>query len=266
MSTNADSTVRCAVDPRGVATVTLNRPELHNAFDDALIGRLTETFRALDADPAVRVVVLAAEGRSFSAGADLGWMKRMAGYGWDENYRDAQQLAELMRTINELSKPTIAQVQGAAYGGGVGLVACCDIAVASEAASFCLSEVKLGLIPAVISPYVARAIGERQCRRYFVTAERFDAAEAHRIGLVHEVVAADQLAARVEALARTLLGNGPAAMSAAKALARDVAHGPVDAALIDETAKRIAERRASDEGREGLSAFLDKRRPGWVKE
>ncbi len=265
MSSASEPTVLCGVDARGVATVTLNRPELHNAFDDALIAALTDTFRRLDTDPRVRVVVLAAAGRSFSAGADLGWMKRMAGYGWEENYRDARQLAELMRALNELGKPTVARVQGAAYGGGVGLVACCDIALASTAASFCLSEVKLGLIPAVISPYVVRAIGERHARRYFVSAERFDAAEALRIGLVHEVVAPEALDERLEVLLKTLLGNGPEAMRAAKALAREVAPAPVDEAVIDDTARRIAERRASVEGREGLSAFLEKRRPKWCE-
>ncbi|TCO79279.1 methylglutaconyl-CoA hydratase [Plasticicumulans lactativorans] len=249
----------------GVATLTLNRPELHNAFDDALIAALTAALRRLEADPAVRVVVLAANGKSFSAGADLNWMRRMADYTVAQNLDDARGLAELMRTLNALAKPTVAKVQGAAYGGGVGLVACCDIAVAADGASFCLSEVRLGLIPAVISPYVVNAIGERQARRYFVSAERFDAAEARRIGLVHEVVPAAGLDAKVDELLATLAGNGPAAMVAAKDLARAVARGPLDAAMIEDTARRIADIRASAEGREGLSAFLGKRRPAWTE-
>lgn len=249
----------------GVATLTLNRPELHNAFDDALIAALTAALRRLEADPAVRVVVLAANGKSFSAGADLNWMRRMADYTVAQNLDDARGLAELMRTLNALAKPTVARVQGAAYGGGVGLVACCDIAVAADSASFCLSEVRLGLIPAVISPYVVNAIGERQARRYFVSAERFDAAEAQRIGLVHEVVPAAALDAKVSELLATLAGNGPAAMVAAKDLARAVTRGPLDAAMIEDTARRIADIRASAEGREGLSAFLGKRRPAWLE-
>ena len=184
----------------GVATVTLNRADVHNAFNDAVIADLTDALRRLGDDDKVRAVVLRAEGKSFSAGADLGWMQRMAGYGHAENLRDAGALAELMRVLNFLPKPTVARVQGAAFGGGVGLVACCDIAIASDAAAFSLSEVRLGLIPAVISPYVVAAIGERAARRYFLTAERFDAAEALRIGLVHQVVPADQLDAAVDAI------------------------------------------------------------------
>ena len=246
-----------------VATLTLNRPERHNAFDDALIAELTAELRRLDADDSVRVVVLAAAGKSFSAGADLHWMRRMADYTEAQNLADARALAELMRTLDGLSKPVIAQVQGAAYGGGVGLVACCDLAIASDAASFCLSETRLGLIPAVISPYVVAAIGARQARRWCVTAERFDAATALRLGLVHEVVAPERLAARVDELLATLADNGPQAMREAKRLVRDVAGRPLDAALIDDTAQRIARIRASDEGREGVTAFLDKRAPGW---
>lgn len=248
----------------GVATVTLNRPQLHNAFDDALIESLTATLRTLEADAAVRVVVLAANGKSFSAGADLNWMRRMADYSEAQNLDDARGLGELMRTLNGLAKPTLARVQGAAYGGGVGLVACCDIVIAATSASFCLSEVKLGLIPAVISPYVVNAIGERQARRYFISAERFDAATAQRLGLVHEVVEPQALDARVDELLATLAQNGPAAMVAAKRLAQDVARGPLDAALIEDTAQRIAAIRASAEGREGLSAFLGKRQPDWI--
>ncbi len=246
-----------------VAIVTLHRPELHNAFDDALIAELTAELRRLDADDSVRVVVLAAAGKSFSAGADLHWMRRMAAYDEAQNLADARALAELMRTLDGLSKPVIAQVQGAAYGGGVGLIACCDVVIAAETASFCLSETRLGLIPAVISPYVVAAIGARQARRWCVSAEAFDAATALRLGLVHEVVAPERLAARVDELLATLAGNGPQAMREAKRLVRDVAGRPLDAALIDDTARRIARLRASPEGREGVSAFLDKRAPAW---
>lgn len=250
----------------GVATLTLNRPDIHNAFDDTLIAELTGHLRALDGDPDVRVVVLGARGRSFSAGADLNWMRRMAGYGFEQNLADARDLAELMRTLDGLAQPTVARVQGAAFGGGVGLVACCDIAIASDAASFCLSEVRLGLIPAAISPYVVAAMGERQARRYFTTAERFDAVTARRIGLVHEVVPAEELDGRVGSLLEQLRGNGPKAMAAAKDLARFVSRTPLNAGQIEETARRIAAIRASNEGREGLDAFLGKRAPAWTRE
>lgn len=252
-------------DEYGRATITLNRPEIHNAFDDTLINALAEEFRRLERDPAVRVVILAARGKSFSSGADLNWMRRMADYSFDENLADAMGLADLMKALSDLSKPTIALVQGAAIGGGVGLVACCDIALASENASFCLSEVRLGLIPAVISPYVAAAIGPRAMRRYFITAERFDAAEACRLGLVHEVMPADQLGQRADQLSRMLLKNGPQAMASVKALVAEVALSFLDDDLIADTAERIAEIRASDEGREGLSAYLEKRQPNWIR-
>lgn len=250
----------------GIATVTLNRPERHNAFDDVLIAELTDTLRAMEADPAVRVVVLAGSGKSFSAGADLNWMKRMAEYSEQENYRDALALAELMEVLDGLAKPTVARVQGAAYGGGVGLVACCDIVIASEAARFCLSEVRLGLIPAAISPYVAKAMGEQQARRYFVTAEAFDADEARRIGLAHEVVAPELLDDALKAVLHGMAGNGPQAMAAAKDLARFVGRGPVDRAMIEDTARRIAEIRVGAEGQEGLAAFLEKRKPAWKED
>jgi methylglutaconyl-CoA hydratase len=248
----------------GVATVTLNRADVHNAFNDALIADMTGALRRLGADDKVRAVVLRAEGKSFSAGADLGWMQKMANYGHEENLRDASALAELMRTLNFLPKPTVARVQGAAFGGGVGLAACCDIAIASETAAFSLSEVRLGLIPAVISPYVVAAIGERSARRYFLTAERFDAAEALRIGLVHQVVPAREIDAAVDAILARLSQGGPAAQRATKDLIFAVAHRPVDAALIHDTAQRIANIRASSEGREGLAGFLEKRKPAWI--
>lgn len=255
-----------ALDARGVAEIRLNRPALHNAFDDTLIADLTAELAAFDADPAVRVLVLAAEGKSFSAGADLNWMKRMAGYGQAENLDDARALAQLMQTLNQMRVPTIARVQGAAFGGGVGLAACCDIVVASERASFSLSEVRLGLIPAVISPYVVGKIGASQARRYFLTAERFDAATALRLGLVHEVVGDAALDDTVATLVAAMLDNGPQAMGAAKQLIARVAGQPIDAALIDDTAQRIATIRATTEGREGLTAFLEKRSPSWANQ
>ena len=262
MTTPSDS-VLVAVAGDGVATVTLNRPELHNAFNDTVIADLTRILAGLGADPAVRVVVLRAAGKSFSAGADLGWMRRMAGYSADENFADAMGLAYLMHSLDRLPKPTVAVVQGAAFGGGVGLVAACDIAIAAEGASFCLSEVKLGLIPAVISPYVVAAMGERACRRYFLTAERFSAAEALRLGLVHAVVEAGALEAALAGILERLRDGGPEAQSAAKELIFAVAGRPVDDALIRDTARRIAGRRASAEGREGTAAFLEKRQPVW---
>ncbi len=252
-----------AVDDAGVARLTLKRPEVHNAFNDELIADLTAALKRLEQDPAVRAVLLAAEGKSFSAGADLNWMKRMAGYSEEENRADARGLAGLMRRLDGLAKPTVALVQGAAYGGGVGLVACCDIAIAATRASFCLSEVKLGLIPAVISPYVIAAIGARAARRYFVTAERFDAEAALRLGLVQEVVAPEELEAAGRRVLDALLAGGPEAQAAAKRLVRDLAGLPIDDALVEETAKRIAEVRAGAEAREGVSAFLEKRPPAW---
>lgn len=253
------------IDEHGRATLTMNRPEIHNAFDDTLIAALTGKLRELEADPRVRVVILAASGRSFSAGADLSWMRRMADYTPEENLTDAMALAELMKTLDGLGKPTVALVQGAAYGGGVGLVACCDLAIASHRASFCLSEVKLGLIPAVISPYLVSAIGPRAARRYFQSAETFDAAEARRIGLLHEVVAEEELPAAAFRLSGAFLKNGPASMAAAKELVSRVSRAPLDGAMIRDTAERIAKTRASAEGKEGLTAFLQKRNPSWVK-
>ncbi len=250
---------------RGIATVRMNRPDVHNAFDDHLIAELTMELRRLEQAPEVRVVVLAANGKSFSAGADLNWMQRMAKYSEAENLRDAVAMAGLMRTLHGMHKPTIARVQGAAFGGGVGLVACCDIAVAATEASFSLSEVRLGLIPSVIGPYVIAAIGERQARRYFLTAERFGAEEARRIGLVHEVTTGDRLDEAVINFADHLLKGGPNALAAAKKLIADVARHSLDDALMEETARRIASIRVSPEGREGLSAFLEKHPPAWTK-
>jgi methylglutaconyl-CoA hydratase len=248
---------------QGIATVRMNRPDVHNAFDDALIGALTAELRRLDAAQEVRVIVLAANGNSFCAGADLKWMQRMATYSREENLRDAMALADLMRTLDGVKKPTIARVQGAAFGGGVGLVACCDIAIASTEAAFSLSEVRLGLIPSVISPYVIAAIGEREARRYFLTAERFDAVEARRIGLVHDVVDSGALDEAVATIAGHLLKGGPQALAAAKKLIADVSRRAMDDALSAETARRIAAIRVEREGQEGLAAFLEKRPPAW---
>jgi methylglutaconyl-CoA hydratase len=256
------STFLEAVDGRGVATLTLNRPDRHNAFDDALIAELTAALRRLGGDPGVLAVVLASSGRSFSAGADLEWMRRMARHSFEANLADAAGLAGLLHTLDRLPKPTLALVQGAAYGGGVGLVACCDVAVASERAGFCLSEVKLGLTPATISPYVVNAVGARWARRLFQTAEVFTAARAREIGLVHEVVPEDGLAAGEEVL-RAVLQGAPGAQADAKDLVFLCEGRPVDAALGEETGRRIALRRASAEGQEGIAAFLDKRPPAW---
>ena len=252
------------ISPSGVATVTINRPAVHNVFDDTFIADLTATLRDLEDDLDTRFVVLAANGKSFSAGADINWMQRMADYTEQQNLEDARLLAELMRTLHDFKKPTLARVQGAAFGGGVGLVACCDIAIASEHASFALTEVKLGLIPAVISPYVVKAVGERHARRYVITGERFDAREALRIGLVHKVVVDESLDDWIARFVKMLSGNGPLAMREAKDLVNAVSRGPIDAEMIDYTAHRIAAIRTSDEGQEGLNAFLDKRKPDWV--
>ncbi|MEQ8355951.1 MAG: enoyl-CoA hydratase/isomerase family protein [Kiloniellaceae bacterium] len=251
------------IDKRGVARITLTRAEVHNAFNEVLVAELTAALDGLAQDPRVRVVVLAAQGRSYSAGADLNWMKAMAGYTRAENVEDARRLARLMQTLNSLPKPTIALVQGPAYGGGVGLVACCDVVIAVEEAKFCLSEVKLGLIPAVISPYVIAKLGEAAARRFFVTAEAFSAWEAQRLGLVHEVVERGALEGRGRQIVDAIMQGGPEAQAAAKDLVFAVSGRRLDDNLIEATANRIAELRASSEGREGIAAFLEKRRPNW---
>ncbi|PKR55623.1 enoyl-CoA hydratase/isomerase family protein [Thalassospira marina] len=263
---NDNSALICEIADNGIARITLNRPEIHNAFDDQLISDLTTTLKRLNDNENVRVVQLTGAGKSFSAGADLNWMKRMATYSHAENLADSRDLAALMKTLNFMGKPTIALVNGAAFGGGVGLAACCDIVIASEHAKFCLSETRLGLIPAVISPYVIEAIGVAQARRYFISAERFDAKTAQNIGLVHDVVSAEELLAKGDEMARTLLQNSPAAMQAAKDLIYAIANQPITDTIIEDTATRIADQRASAEGREGVSAFLEKRSAFWIKE
>jgi len=248
-----------------VAVVTLNRPEVRNAFDDVLIANLTNVLLDLDKDETVRVVVLAGAGKAFCAGADLNWMKRMAGYGYEDNLKDANALAAMLKTLDRMSKPTVARVHGPAYAGGVGLVAACDIAIGSPAAEFCLTEVKLGLSPATISPYVVRAMGERLARRYFLTGEVIDADEAYRIRLLSGVSTVDELDGTIDALLGHLVAGGREAHAKIKDLVRTVAAGAVDDAMIADTAKRIAEIRVSQEGKEGIASFLEKRKPAWVK-
>jgi len=247
----------------GVARVTLDRPDVRNAFDDRLISLLHKSFVDIENDKAIRVVILAGNGPAFCAGADLNWMKRMAGYGYEQNLADAQALAEMLATLDRIPKPTIARVHGPVFAGGTGLVAACDIAVGTPEAKFCFSEAKLGLSPATISPYVIRAIGERAARRYFLTAEVFDAVEAERIGLLTLKVEKEFLDKTIEDLLDHLLAGGPQAHREIKALVRAVSGRPVDHALVAETAKRIAEIRVSPEGREGIASFLEKRKASW---
>jgi methylglutaconyl-CoA hydratase len=247
----------------GIARLTLDRPEIRNAFDDALIGKLTEALRKLDADASVRAVVLAGNGPAFCAGADLNWMKRMAGYTYEQNLADARALAAMLKTLDRMRKPTVARVHGPAFAGGVGLVAACDIAVGSTAARFCLSESKLGLSPATISPYVVRAMGERMARRYFLSAEVFDASEAHRIGLLSMVSPSEKLDGEIDEILKHLVQGGPEALAKIKDLIRVVSSGSISDSMIEDTATRIAEIRVSPEGREGIASFLEKRKPSW---
>jgi methylglutaconyl-CoA hydratase len=247
-----------------IAQITLNRPDVRNAFNETTIAEIKQAFSELGDDAALRAIVLTANGPAFCAGADLNWMKKMAGYTHAENHADALQLAEMLRTIYRCPKPVVAKVQGDCYAGGMGLVAACDIIVAVEEANFCLSEVKLGLIPATISPYVIKAMGENASRRYFLTAERFGAQEALRIGFVHEVVSADALDAKVAEIVKALVNNSPNAVQQAKVLVREVVGQEVNDALLADTAERIAHIRASDQGREGVASFLEKRKPAWL--
>lgn len=247
-----------------VAVVWMNREKVRNAFNETVIAELTQAYRVLGADDDVRAIVLAGHGPAFCAGADLDWMRRMSTYSLDDNRRDARGLADMLRTIHDCPKLTIARVHGDAYAGGMGLVAACDIAVGAFNASFSLSETRLGLLPATISPYVMRAIGERACRRYMLTAEKFDASEAFRIGLLHEITPPDELDARINTILGTLMATSDAAVAATKTLIRDVASKPIDDALAADTAERIARMRASDDGREGIASFLAKRKPRWL--
>lgn len=246
-----------------VARVFLNRPEVRNAFNDGVIAELTQAFATFGADASLRCIVLGGHGKAFCAGADLAWMRAMSGYAWEENRADAQRLADMLWTIWSCPVPVVGRIHGDCYAGGVGLAAVCDVLVASEAAGFCLSEAKLGLLPSTIGPYVVKAMGEQQARRWFVTAERFDAARAQAMGFVHEVCAADALDAKVDELVATLVANGPMAVRACKRLVQDVAGRAITDELRADTARRIADIRASDEGREGVQAFLGKRTPGW---
>jgi methylglutaconyl-CoA hydratase len=246
-----------------VAEVWLNRPEVRNAFNDGVIAELTVAFRALAADGELRAVVLGGHGKAFCAGADLAWMRAMADYTWPQNHADAARLAEMLWTIWNCPVPVVGRLHGDCYAGGVGLAAVCDVLVAAEGMHFCLSEARLGLLPATIGPYVVKALGEQAARRWFVSAERFSAAQAQVLGFVHEVVAADALDARVAEIVAAVVANGPAAVRACKRLVKDVADRDIDATLRDETARRIADIRASAEGREGVSAFLNKRDPAW---
>lgn len=261
MSDDSPFTIEHRTD--GVAVVTLDRPAIHNAFDDRLIATLTGALETIGRDDAVRAVVLTGRGKSFSAGADLNWMRRSADYGEEENLADARALAKLMATLDQLPKPTIARVNGAALGGGLGLVCACDIAIAADHARFGTTEVKLGIMPSVIGPYVLAAIGPRQARRIMLTGERFDAAEALRIGLVHQIVPLNAMDDTIDTALGELLTAGPAAVAATKVLIREIGMRPISSEVIDETARRIAALRATPEAKEGLGAFLDKRQPGW---
>jgi methylglutaconyl-CoA hydratase len=249
----------------GAAVLWLNRPEVRNAFNETMIAELTSAFGEIDADPAVRAVVLAGHGKAFCAGADLNWMKRMAEVDFEENRKDAAAFGAMLGRLRAMKKPTVARLHGAVFAGGMGLAAACDIAVASTDAEFCLSEVRLGLIPATIGPYVLAAMGERAAHRYFLTAERFDAAEAYRIGFVQELTQPHELDATVNEILGQLVQGAPGAHAAAKDLLRAIAHRPIDAALMGDMAARIAAARASDEGREGMRAFFEKRPPSWLK-
>jgi len=257
---------RFQVDERGVAWITLDRPQQHNAFDDEMITGLIGVLESIEEDELVRLVVLSGAGKSFSSGADLNWMRRMADFDEQRNRADARQLADLMYRLNHFPRPVVARVHGAAFGGGIGLIACCDIVVASSNTIFCLAEVRLGLAPAVISPYVINKIGESASRRYMLTAERFEASDAQRMGLVHEIVAESELDARVERLLEDLLRGGTCAQAATKQLLLEVGGVPLGDKVIEQTVSCISTLRASEEGIEGLNAFLHKRRPRWFED
>jgi len=246
-----------------VARVWLNRPDVRNAFNDTVVAELTAAFRALGADASLRAIVLGGHGKAFCAGGDLNWMRSMADYSWEQNRADAQALADMLWTLYTCPLPVVGRVHGDCYAGGVGLAAVCDVLVAAEGMHFCLSEARLGLLPATIGPYVVRALGQQASRRYFVSAERFSAAEAHRLGFVHELAGVDGIDQKVEAIVQALVANGPAAVKASKLLVRDLAGVALTPELRADTARRIADIRASDEGREGVQSFLNKRKPAW---
>ena len=247
-----------------VARVWLNRPEVRNAFNEGVIAELGAAFTAFAADDDLRAIVLGGHGKAFCAGADLSWMRAMADFSWEQNRADAQALADMLWAIWSCPVPVVGRIHGDCYAGGVGLAAVCDVLVAAEGVTFCLSEARLGLLPGTISPYVVRAMGEQASRRYFVTAERFSAVQAAAMGFVHEVCAADALDAKVDEIVAALVANGPRATRACKQLVQDVAGLPITPELRIETARRIADIRASDEGREGVQSFLNKRRPSWL--
>ncbi|WP_289030667.1 enoyl-CoA hydratase/isomerase family protein [uncultured Paraglaciecola sp.] len=262
-SNTSEASVLLEINDQGVATVTLNRPNVHNAFDHQLINQLTLIFQSLESNHSIRAMVLAANGKSFSAGADINWMQRMASYTYQENLADANALANMLLLLNTLKVPTIARVQGAAFGGAIGLIACCDMAIGSKLSKFCLSEVKLGLIPATISTYVIEAIGARQARRYFSTAEVFSARRARRIGLLNEAVAEEELDRTIENIVEHILKNSPLAITAAKQLIQEVQHLNKPEDIISITSEKIAKVRVSEQGQEGLNAFLQKRPANW---
>lgn len=263
--TTAPPTLEIRRPSRFVAEVWLNRPDVRNAFNDGVIAELHAAFTGFEAEPELRAVLLAGHGKAFCAGADLAWMRQMAGYDWERNRADAQALADMLWAIYRCPVPVVGRVHGDCYAGGVGLAAVCDVLVAAEGVTFCLSEARLGLLPATIGPYVVRAMGEQAARRYFVTAERFSATQAAAMGFVHELCSAETLDAKVAEIIGALRANGPMALRACKTLVQDVAAAPLDAALRAETARRIADSRASDEGREGVRSFLDKRKPLWLE-
>ena len=266
MHLNRNQTISLSIDDNGICSVTLNRPEIRNAFNDVMIKEITEALVMLESSRQVRIIVLQGAGKSFCAGADINWMRRMADYDEDQNYRDASLMSDMMDRLYRFPKPTLAHVHGAVFGGGVGLVACCDIAIASQNTVFSLSEVKIGLIPSVISPYVVEAIGARNARRYFLSGERFGAPIARHLGLIHECCEDSDLPALKQTILNELLQSAPVAQKIAKAQLQNVVANHIDSEIRRQTARMIAQVRASDEGREGTSAFLEKRPPSWRSE
>ena len=262
--TNIAPTLDIRRPSKWVAEVWLNRPDVRNAFNDAVIAELTEAFTQLGQDSNLRAIVLGAHGKAFCAGADLNWMRAMSGYSWEENRADAQKLADMLWTLDQCPVPIVGRVQGDCYAGGMGLASVCDVLISSDNVTFCLSEARLGLLPGTISPYVVRAMGAQAAKRYMVTAERFSAAQAHAMGMVHELSTPDTLDAKVAEIVASLCGNGPQALRACKRLVQDLTDQAIDEALRQETARRIADIRASDEGKEGLQSFLQKRPAQWT--